>query len=252
MRLATMAATTLLSAAIGTGVGGCKRTAAGQQSARGTRDPTSPGAAAPRRSAPAPAPTPVELTASDRVLGKAASIPDDVLRRVKAQGKNLRRLEGRNEDDETVPAAGVTIDVDRHYALRAVRSLRSSVGPNYFVFISEQNFGIAGQLDNVSILKTSDPYEAMRVMGTNADNYEMTRAALIAQLKKWDSAYGLRFRGVGFDWVEAEFTRQPSDMLSFGKQVYKFCPDVVDQGAGTIEKLAAEMARTNTLYLWWD
>jgi len=73
-----------------------------------------------------------------------------------------------------------------------------------------------------------------------------------AQLKTWDSAYGLRFRGVGFDWVEAEFTRQPSDMMSFAKQVYKFCPDVVDQGAGTVEKLAAEMARTNALYLWWD
>jgi hypothetical protein len=245
MRVGRMATTAFLSAAIGIGAGSCKRTPAGQQSAPVTGDPKSSGAAV-------PAPTLIELTASDRALGKAATIPDDVLRSAKAQGKNLRRLEGRSDDDEAVPAAGLTIDVDRHHALNVVRSLRSSVGPHYFVFISEQNFGVGGQLDNVSILKAADAYEAMRVMGTNADNYEMTRAALIAQLKSWDSAYGLRFRGVGFDWVEAEFTRQPSDMLSFAKQVYKFCPDVVDQGAGTVEKLAAEMARTNALYLWWD
>ena len=179
-------------------------------------------------------------------------IPDTVLGMVKAEGKNLRRLEGRNEDDYVVPAAGVTIDVERQRALAVVRALRKAVGPTYFVFVSEQNFGLGGQLDNVSLLRSPDPYEAMRVMGTNADNYEMSRAVVIAQLKKWDSAYGLRFRGVGFDWVEAEFVRKPSNMLSFAQEVYKFCPDVVDQGAGSVEKLAAEMARTNALYLWWD
>jgi hypothetical protein len=41
-------------------------------------------------------------------------------------------------------------------------------------------------------------------------------------------------------------------MLAFARDVYAFCPDVVTQGAKTVEKLAAEMDRENVLYLWWD
>jgi hypothetical protein len=41
-------------------------------------------------------------------------------------------------------------------------------------------------------------------------------------------------------------------MVAFAREVYAFCPDVVDQGTGAVEALAAEMSRTNTLYLWWD
>ena len=70
--------------------------------------------------------------------------------------------------------------------------------------------------------------------------------------KEWDASYGLVFRGIAFDWVEAEFKKQPEDMLGFAQEVYKFCPDVVDQGTETVPALAAEMKRTNTLYLWWD
>jgi hypothetical protein len=41
-------------------------------------------------------------------------------------------------------------------------------------------------------------------------------------------------------------------MLEFAKEVYQFCPDVVDQGTETVEALASERKRTNRVYLWWD
>jgi len=41
-------------------------------------------------------------------------------------------------------------------------------------------------------------------------------------------------------------------MRAFAEEVYQFCPDVVDQGAGSIDALAEEMKRTNALFLWWD
>ena len=53
------------------------------------------------------------------------------------------------------------------------------------------------------------------------------------------------------DWVQCEFVRQPTDMLVFAREVYQFCPDVVDQGTGSVA-LGREMRTTNTLYLWWD
>lgn len=223
--------------------------AAGASACKGTATASSGASAS--GSAAVPPPAKVELTEQERALAKAATIPERFLGIMKGHGKNLRRLEGR-ANDEVTPAAGVTVDVDRKRALTVVQSVQRQIGSEYLVFISEQNFGISGQPDNVSVLRTSDPYEAMRIMGTNGDNYGIGTERVIAQLKKWDAAHGLSFHGVGFDWLEAKFKRQPSNMLSFAKEVYAFCPDVVDQGAGTVTKLADEMKRTNSLYLWWD
>jgi len=36
------------------------------------------------------------------------------------------------------------------------------------------------------------------------------------------------------------------------KELYDFCPDIVDQGTGTMEALKLEITRTRELYLWWD
>lgn len=55
---------------------------------------------------------------------------------------------------------------------------------------------------------------------------------------------------LGFD--EAVFKKTPADMDAFAREVYEFCPDVVDQGVGTVHALAREMRKTGALYLWWD
>ena len=55
-----------------------------------------------------------------------------------------------------------------------------------------------------------------------------------------------------FDFVEAVFVKQPAGMDAFAREVYEFCPDVVEQGVGTVKALADEMRRSGTLYLWWD
>ena len=75
---------------------------------------------------------------------------------------------------------------------------------------------------------------------------------ILARAKKWDARFGLVLRGAGFDWLEAEFVRPPKDMLELAKEVYEFCPDVVDQGTETVKVLATEMKRTSAVYLWWD
>lgn len=58
--------------------------------------------------------------------------------------------------------------------------------------------------------------------------------------------------GADFDYVEAEFVNPPKHMMKFAKEVYDFRPDVVEQGTDTLEMLATEMTRKNSVYLWWD
>jgi hypothetical protein len=192
------------------------------------------------------------LSEKEAALAVATGIPAEFLLEVKHAGKNLRQLQGMDPNGNPPLAAGVTIDVKPTQARRTVQRLQEKAGAGYSVFISERNYGIKGRPDSVSLLKTSDPYDMLRTMGTNGWNYEISPEMVIARLKKWDAAFGLTLSGVGFDWVQARFQRRPANMLEFAKEVYAFCADVVEQGTGTVEALAEEMKRTNTLFLWWD
>lgn len=39
---------------------------------------------------------------------------------------------------------------------------------------------------------------------------------------------------------------------ALAEQMYEFCPDIVDQGVGTVEKLARELKSSGRLFFWWD
>lgn len=176
--------------------------------------------------------------------------PTSAVQTIRDAGERLRQLQGRADDGEPRPAPGLTIDVAERRVSSVIADLRKRLGAEYFVFRSEQQFGQAP--DEVSVLKTTDQFEALRVMGTNGWNYDISPDSVIARLKQWDAEFGLAVRGAGFDWVEAVLERPPSDMRGFAESVYAFCPDVVEQGTQTVAALAEEMRRAGTLYLWWD
>ena len=75
---------------------------------------------------------------------------------------------------------------------------------------------------------------------------------MINKIREWDAKYGLDFVGADFDWFEAKFGTPPDDFAAFAREVYAFCPDIVDQGTGSMEELAQEIERPNSVYLWWD
>ncbi|MGH7537403.1 MAG: hypothetical protein ACREMF_02100 [Gemmatimonadales bacterium] len=143
---------------------------------------------------------PVELSQADRALGQTIGIPDSLLLLVKRAGSNLRRLEGITSGGEPMMAAGVTVDLSPRTAVATVRRLRQALGPGYLVFVSEHHFGIEGQLDQLSVLRETDPYSTLRVMGTNGWNYGISPDSIIVRLQRWDAAFGLDLQGVGYLW----------------------------------------------------
>lgn len=193
-----------------------------------------------------------DLTQAERTLSATTGVPASLALEMTQLGKNLRRLQGTNDNGDVVDAAGITFDVPQEKASAAVDRLRKIAGHGFFICISERHFGYDGAPDNVSVLKASDPYEMLRVMGTNGTNYDISTDQVINRIKQWDKKFGVTLKGVGFDWVEMEFKQQPADMMAFAQEVYKFCPDVVDQGTGNVQVLAKEMKDSNTVYLWWD
>jgi hypothetical protein len=194
----------------------------------------------------------VVLTQQERLLAAATGLQEGLLLEIKAVGRNLRQLEGTDSGGDRAKTAGVTIDVPHDRAASVVRNLQELAPPGHFAFVSERHFGFGGDPDQVSMMKAADPYEVILAMGTNGWNYDISPQMVITRLREWEGRYGLVFRGIAFDWVEAEFKTQPPDMQAFAREVCQFCPDVVDQGTETVEALAAEMKSGIGVYLWWD
>ena len=208
--------------------------------------------AAPSTPVPPPAQTPLALSDTDLALAAETGILEAYLLKVKGAGQNLRQLEGMDEDGDALPASGVTVDVPHEQAVDIAHRLQASAPPGWLAFVSDRHFGIGGAPDQVSVLRASTISDVLQVMGTNGWNYDISPDMVVARIQEWEKRHGLVLQGAGFDWFEASFTSQPPDMLAFANEVYEFCPDVVDQGTESVEALADEMARTNTVYLWWD
>ncbi len=54
------------------------------------------------------------------------------------------------------------------------------------------------------------------------------------------------------DTVEFNLDRDPPDLAAFAADLYRFCPDIVDQGVGSVEELAVSIKITGAVELWWD
>ena len=145
----------------------------------------------------------------------------------------------------------IALELPANEARGIVLSLRQNLKQKgYSIYISESNFGHSP--DVVSILKSADQFDILRVEQTDGVNHGIEHQDVLNKLIGWNKSKPFIIIGAGIDWVEAIFVSTPAGMDEFAEEVYEFCPDVVDQGTGTVELLSQEMSGNNTLYLWWD
>ncbi len=77
----------------------------------------------------------------------------------------------------------------------------------------------------------------------------------VAVLKLWHEQYGAALVGLSSDTLELEVSKQPAsrdEAIALATRQYAYCPDIVEQGVGTIEELAAGLMVTKTWFFWWD
>ncbi len=148
------------------------------------------------------------------------------------------------------PARGVAFKVHPDSTTARIEALAERIRPEgYSIYRSRMGFD--GEPDEVCVLMTQQMDMAiLRYEQTDGINYEITTDSLIQVLEAWDLQ--LTVIGASSDWMDANIGNPVSDWNVLARQVYAFCPDVVDQGTGTVEALAEEMRRAKTLYLWWD
>lgn len=80
-------------------------------------------------------------------------------------------------------------------------------------------------------------------------------AVHVAMHRAWRERHGAMPVAVTFDVVECRVPRPPEDQaaaMALAEQHYGYCPDVVEQGVGTIADLAGGLLGGSTWYFWWD
>ena len=84
---------------------------------------------------------------------------------------------------------------------------------------------------------TNDPFAAVRAAETSAPNFDLDNDEIIDQLTKWQSLCSFVVKSAEGDQIQIEFTTLPKDMDAFAQDLYKFCPDLVDQGTGCVHEM---------------
>jgi len=205
----------------------------------------------------------ISLTKNERRICDSLKIDTSIIQEIRiyntqkiepfhySLGKNIEN--GQEIEADPIFLKGVVFTEEHLKSYNLVLSLKDNFRKKgYSIFLLEENFNMDEKFDRIGILKTTNKYTVLKQVGTDGINYDITNDSLIKTIKLLDKKYSLELIGASGDWCEFIIHNEPKNWTSFAKEVYKFCPDIVDQGTRGIENLAQEMKRTKRLYLWWD
>lgn len=95
-------------------------------------------------------------------------------------------------------------------------------------------------------------FDILRLARTDGVNHDLTTEDIIAKLREYDAAHGITIVRAETDTVEFNLDRNPADIAAFAADLYAFCPDIVDQGLGSVSALAESIEVVGAVSLWWD
>jgi hypothetical protein len=73
--------------------------------------------------------------------------------------------------------------------------------------------------------------------------------------REWHERLGAEITGMSGDVVECTVKNPPTDRQSatiLAWEQYWYCADIVEQGCGSVSKLAATLINSSYWYFWWD
>lgn len=113
-------------------------------------------------------------------------------------------------------------------------------------------FATDSRATRVAMIPGTDKYAAVRAMGTNGDNHGAGNAEVVAWLRALEDEQPFGLTGIGFDFLAGRFLTKVKNPAELAGRMAAFCPDIVEQGVGSVDALAERLRKTRELYFWWD
>ena len=156
-------------------------------------------------------------------------------------------------EDDPIFLQGLVFAEKNSKSMNLVLSLKDKFREKgYSIFLLENNYGFNKEPDIIAVLKTTDKYSILQQIQTNGINYEIDTDSLISIIKKFDEKYSLELTWASGDCCMFIIHKTPENWLQIAQEAYDVCPDIVEQGAGSVEELAKEMKKDKILFFWWD
>jgi hypothetical protein len=153
---------------------------------------------------------------------------------------------------KTVFIPGVSFNVqDNQKAYQIVQKVRPKIEvKSYKVFVTD---GLKkDDRSAIAVVRCHDEFTPLTYMQTNGGNYGIDTHKLILILDSLDKELDLKLEGADFDWCEFDIRKEPKDWADLAQRLYKICPDIVEQGTGTVKELENELRNSKKLYFWFD
>lgn len=157
---------------------------------------------------------------------------------------------GRDENE-----AGRSIVVSLARSFEILGEIRPQLGPGILAFVGCTRSlaeGADPEASEVVVACGESQFDIPRIAMTDAVNFDMDTEDLVTKLKAYDSQFGIDIFHAETDTIQFRFEQLPDDLAAFCADLYEFCPDIVDQGVGTVEALQETVEQTSVVYLWWD
>lgn len=107
--------------------------------------------------------------------------------------------------------------------------------------------------DIVGLLPTSEKYVVLAYLQTDGLNYGITTERIIDWLRELEAEEPFVVTEAGLDFVGGRFLQGVRRPGRLAERMFAFCPDIVEQGIGSVANLEKELAKPRPpLYLWWD
>ncbi len=99
---------------------------------------------------------------------------------------------------------------------------------------------------------TKDPFEVIAAVQTDGCNCSLGTGDILDWLRELQAEQPFVLTMIAPDSLGGRFLEPVRDPKGLARRMYAFCPDIVDQGCGTVQELARQLKKSDQLFFWWD
>jgi hypothetical protein len=183
------------------------------------------------------------------------------------EGEFQRQLMDRDEAlsvDDLVTQA-ISLDVDEFFERRLEESNEPNAHGDWPTVsesevldftLPQQSLGEGFRPElTMSLIPVAETWKVASVLNGGGWNEYPCAQEHIAVQRRWNIHYGAELVGMSGDVLEFKPARRPSsqeEALTLAREQFAYCSDLVYQGVGSIEALAASLLAGSIWYFWWD
>jgi hypothetical protein len=142
----------------------------------------------------------------------------------------------------------------RKKALELMAELRRQLPAGLVAFVGTTRWLGDFKPDGVELVVGAgkSQMDIVRHARTDACNYDLSTEDLIERLSKYHASMGIDIIQAETDTIDFKILKLPSDLKALSEDLYEFCPDLVEQGCGSLDALAGQIKKEGSVCLWWD